>query len=60
MSEENPDLQRKIVKALNEEIGTDLKQLHKLKELYDETKAVQDNLREKVSWFASISRYFVR
>lgn len=49
MSEENPDLQRKIVKALNEEIGTDLKQLHKLKELYDETKAVQDNLREKLS-----------
>jgi hypothetical protein len=48
MTEENPDLQRKIVKALNEEIGSDLKQLHKLKELYDETKTIQDDLREKV------------
>ena len=41
------DLKRKIVKALNEEIGSDLKQLHKLKELY-ETKAIQEDLREKV------------
>nr|CAH0101935.1 unnamed protein product [Daphnia galeata] len=49
MTEENPDLQRKIVKALNEEIGSDLKQLHKLKELYDETKAVQNDLKEKLS-----------
>ena len=49
MTEENPDLQRKIVKALNEEIGSDLKQLHKLKELYDETKAVQNDLKEKVN-----------
>jgi len=48
MTEENPDLQRKIVKALNEEIGSDLKQLHKLKELYDETKTIQSDLREKV------------
>ncbi|EFX76487.1 hypothetical protein DAPPUDRAFT_322360 [Daphnia pulex] len=49
MTEENPDLQRKIVKALNEEIGSDLKQLHKLKELYDETKTIQNDLREKLS-----------
>ncbi len=42
------DLQRKIVKALNEEIGSDLKQLHKLKELYDETITIQDHLKEKV------------
>ena len=52
MTEENPDLQRKIVKALNEEIGSDLKQLHKLKELYDETKAVQNDLKEKVNHVA--------
>ena len=52
MTEENPDLQRKIVKALNEEIGSDLKQLHKLKELYDETKAVQNDLKEKVKSFS--------
>nr|CAG4641615.1 EOG090X04F1 [Eurycercus lamellatus] len=45
---ENLDLQKKIVKALNEEIGSDLKQLHKLKELYDETKTIQDSLKEKV------------
>ena len=42
------DLKKKIVKSLNEEIGSDLKQLHKLKELYDETKAIQEDLREKV------------
>lgn len=48
MTEENPDLKRKIVKALNEEIRSDLKQLHKLKELYDETKTIQNDLREKV------------
>ena len=46
--EDHVDLKRKIVKALNEEIGSDLKQLHKLKDLYDETKTIQENLREKV------------
>ena len=46
--EENYDLRRKIVKALNEEIGSDVKQLYKLKELYDETIAIQSNLKEKV------------
>ena len=55
MTEEHPDLQRKIVKALNEEIGTDIKQLHKLKELYDETKAIQDDLRKKVKSSFSMS-----
>ncbi len=56
MAEENQDLQRKIVKALNEEIGSDLKQLHKLKELFDETKVIQNDLREKVS-LAGINFY---
>ena len=46
--EDHVDLKRKIVKALNEEVGSDLKQLHKLKDLYDETKTIQENLREKV------------
>lgn len=45
---QNRELQRKIIKALNEEIGGDLKQLYKLKELYDETKAVQNELSSKV------------
>ncbi len=60
MTEENPDLQRKIVKALNEEIGSDLKQLHKLKELYDETKTIQNDLREKVksSCFSCFSNIY--
>lgn len=49
MTEENLDLQRKIVKALNEEIGSDLKQLYKLKELHDETKAIHNDLKEKVT-----------
>nr|CAG4650896.1 EOG090X04F1 [Simocephalus serrulatus] len=49
MTEENLDLQRKIVKALNEEIGSDLKQLYKLKELHDETKVIQNDLKEKLS-----------
>ena len=47
-ADENHDLQRKIIKALNEEVGSDLKQLYKLKELHDETKAIQNELREKV------------
>ena len=47
--ENHADLKRKIVKALNEEIGSDLKQLYKLKVLYDETKAIQENLGEKVN-----------
>lgn len=48
MTEESLDLQRKIVKALNEEIGTDLKQLYKFKELHDETKTIRNDLKEKV------------
>lgn len=45
---DHSDLRHKIVKALNEEIGSDLKQLYKLKELYDETIEIQNNLKEKV------------
>ena len=44
----NLDLQQKIVEVLNEEIGSDLKHLSKLKELYEETRTVQENLKEKV------------
>ena len=42
------DLQRQIVEVLNEEIGSDLKHLFRLKQLYEETKALQNNLKEKV------------
>lgn len=47
---ENQNLQRKIIKALNDEIGADVKQLYKLKELYDETVSIQSNLKEKVNF----------
>ena len=43
------DLQSKIINVLNEEIGADLSKLHQMKQIYEETKTVQLNLKEKVS-----------
>lgn len=51
ISNKNLELQRKIIKAINEEIGTDIKQLNKLKELYDETQSIYKDLKEKVGPF---------
>ena len=48
ISNKNLELQRKIIKAINEEIGADIKQLNKLKELYDETQSIYTDLKEKV------------
>jgi len=47
---ENKDreLERKIINVLNEEIGSDLNKLFHLKQIYEETLAVQLNLKEKV------------
>ena len=47
---ENKDyeLERKIINVLNEEIGSDLNKLFQMKLIYEETKAVQLNLKEKV------------
>nr|CAG4650082.1 EOG090X04F1 [Sida crystallina] len=43
------DLQRKIVDILNDEIGSDLKHLSRLKDLYVDTVTVQNSLKEKLS-----------
>lgn len=51
----NVELQRKIIRAINEEIGSDMKQLNKLKELYDETQTIYNDLKEKVG---SVNREF--
>ena len=50
ISVKNLELQRKIIKAINEEIGSDIKQLSKLKSLYDETQAIYCVLKEKVGF----------
>lgn len=57
ISIKNLELQRKIIKAINEEIGTDIKQLSKLKNLYDETRTIYSDLKEKVGQKLPISSF---
>jgi len=47
------DLQSKIINVLNEEIGADLSKLHQMKQIYEETKTVQLNLKEKLCLISS-------
>jgi len=52
---ENKDreLERKIINVLNEEIGSDLNKLFQMKQIYEETLAVQLNLKEKLCLISS-------